>query len=396
MIARFFILLPFDLFITEADDWPAVDGNFSDHRVRIHPPLLNAERAKATDSVLAPTFWSQKLTPASFSENLLLNGRKVAQVNVLTVDFIRAEFDRSAGPNTEPDPKPEVAFEIANEILARIRVYSRAFHIKPLVIGRDPWQLWYLTDDSQVFEIEEGKRRGIGSVSVTVGGAALTPEIIKMLATHGQNAEPYVWDQLLLDAQALLPDVGSAIVMASAALETFIGWALDVLQEERPLPGSLWNWIKERNDAHSIMWPSVSEKFDDLLHALTGRSLKEEADLWQRFTELRKARNGLVHEGVAEVAGKPVDAAKAKELVDNADKIIAWTELLLPEVHRRLRTAATGLFAKRMATPQEAETLGAAHVESGQLGPLPPGGGIAFRFEPKPHVELAAKPDDKP
>ena len=394
MIARFFILLPFDLFITESDPLSAMDVTSPDHRIRVYPPILYAERPKPTDSLLAQGL--RKLSPPSFSENLLVNGRKVAQVNVLTVDFIKAGFDRSTLPHTPPDPKPELAFEIANEILARIRVYSRAFQIKPLVIGRDPWRLQYLTDDSQELEFEEGKARGRGGFSSSVGVVALTPETIQLLATHWQRAEPYVWDQLLLDAQGLLPDVGSAIVMASAALEIFIGWALDILQKERPLPQKLWNWIKERNDEHWIKSPSVSEKYDDLLYVFTGKSLKEEAHLWQRFTELRKARNALAHEGVAAVAGKPVDSLKAKELVDSADKIIAWVEVLLPEAHRRIRIAATDLCARRVATPQEADTLGVTHIESGQFGPLPPGGGIAFRFEPKPHVEPAAKPDDEP
>jgi len=331
------------------------------------------------------------LSAPSFTDNLLVNGRKVAQVNVLTVDFIKPEFERSL--DAPPDPKPEVAFEIANEVLARIRVYARAFLIKPLVIKSDPWQLRYLADDLQELESAEGKRRGGSGFSATVGDVAITPEIIQMVAANWQTAEPYVWDHLLLDAQGHLPDVGSSIVMVYAALETFIAWALKILHDARPLPDGLWEWINKRD--HWSKEPSVSEEFGTLLTAFTGRSLKtEEPRLWESFGEIRKARNAVAHEGVAVTTGKAVDAAKAKELVDSAGKIIAWVEQLLPESHRRSRTEAIGPFARRVATPQEAEALGLAHVKSGNLGPLAPGESITFGFEPRSE-KTTPKADDR-
>ncbi len=221
---------------------------------------------------------------------MLVNGNKVAQVNVLTLDFTKDEFDRAKRQDASVDPKPELAFDIANEVLARIRVYSRLHQIRPLVIGRDPWRFRYLTDDGQDIPAEEGKFRGRSQGAVTVGVAALTPDAFLMVAARQETAEPYVWDQLLLDAQDLLPDIGSAIVMASAALETFITWALDVLEKEHPLPAGLWAWIKERDDEHWMKTPSVSEKFDTLLRVFTGRSLKEQPDLWKGYAELRRAR----------------------------------------------------------------------------------------------------------
>ena len=52
MIARFLILLPLDLFIAEASEWPALEVNLADYHVRVYAPFLNADRPKATDSVL--------------------------------------------------------------------------------------------------------------------------------------------------------------------------------------------------------------------------------------------------------------------------------------------------------------------------------------------------------
>jgi hypothetical protein len=393
MVARFLILLPFDLFITDAELWPSVEGTVKDYRVKVYPPMLYAERPKPTDSVHAHVSWAKNLSPPSFSENVLQNDRKTAHVNVLTLDFIKPEFDRSISSVGACDPAPELAFEVANSFLARIRVYSRAPQIRPLVRSRDPWKVSYLSDDFRQLEVEEGKHRGRLAATVSVGNVALTPETIRMVADRWQSAEPYVWDELLLDAHALWPDVGSAIVMAYAALETFIEWALEILQEERKLPGKFWKWIKERD--HWTKEPSVAEQFDALLFLFTERSLKDEPTLWGPFTELKKARNTLVHAGTANVGGEAVAADKAKELIDNADKIIAWVEALLPEKHRRGRTAAEGPFTRRIATPDEAATLGSAHIKSGQPGPLKSGAGIVFGFdEPRPGEEPEL--DDSP
>lgn len=71
---------------------------------------------KPTDSLSVQGIRNASLP--SFTENLLANNRKVAQVNVLVVDFIKPEFDRSA-VFPPRDPKPEVAFEVANNYLAR-------------------------------------------------------------------------------------------------------------------------------------------------------------------------------------------------------------------------------------------------------------------------------------
>jgi hypothetical protein len=381
MIARFFVYLPYDLLITEEKEWPAVDLIADNHRARIYAPAFYAERPEATGSVLRQM--NVPLKPPAFTENLLVNGKRVAPVNVLVLDFMKSEFDRSEG--TKPDPTPMVAFEIANEYLDRIRVYSRDFQIKPVVVNEDGWRLRYLADDGQELETEPGKLRGRAGFTSTIGLAAVTPEAVQMVGDRWQGAEPYAWDRLLLDARALLPDVGSAIVIAAAALETFIVWALNILHEGQPLPNGLWSWINNRD--HWTKEPSASEEFDSLLRVFTGRSLKDdEPSLWQQYSELRRARNALVHDGVSEVGRKPVDPAKAKLMVDAAEKIIAWVEGFVPERHRRARTSAVGPFSRRLATQQEGDSLGPAHVAGGSLGLLPPGGTLAFAFDPKPDV----------
>jgi len=348
--------------------------------MRLHFPSLYAEPRKPANSIVGDT--TRRVSSAVFSENLLAGGKKLAPVNVLMVDVVKPDFDRSIRPNIV-DPNPQVVFDFANSILARIRVYSRASQIKPIVIGRDSWLLRYLSEDGEELPVEEGKARGRRVGHTTLGYPPVSPEVFGFVATLGESDEPYVWDQLILDAHDLLPEVGSSIVMAYAALESFIVFALDHLEGENPLPGKLWPWIKHRDNEHWIKGPSVSEKFDILLYVLTGHSLKDEQSLWQGFTELRKARNKLMHEGIAVAAGRKVDAVKAEELVTVAQSVITWVERLLPEKHRRARTTASGPFIRRIATPEESDAFGRVSLIRGKLGEPLPVEGIYARFEPK-------------
>ena len=352
MIARVFISLPFDLLIREGDDLPTLEIAASDYHVRCYAPSHFTDRTKITDGGADAAISLSKASIAPFSDNLLIDNRRAAQVNVLILDFSKPEFDRSIsdGKMSCRDPDRGFVFGIVNVILGKLRVYSRAFQIKELSAG-NPWSVRYLTDEGQELEEEDGKIRGFSGAQFTIGAAPLTPDAISMVASP-DSAEPYVWDQLLLDAYELLPDVGGAIAMAAAALETFIAWALDVLQEERELPEGLWKWMKTRNNDHTKE-PSVAEKFDVLLRAFTGRSLKGEPELWKHFKQLRAARNSLVHEGVAIVEKSRVDDGKARALVIGADSIIKWCELLLPAARRRARTEAQGPFRRKLASQPE-------------------------------------------
>ncbi len=87
------------------------------------------------------------------------------------------------------------------------------------------------------------------------------------------------------------------------------------------------NWLKD---------PSVEEQYDTLLSISAKKSLKSDQEIWITCKELKEARNSLVHEGFAKLRnGTPIDASKAKTLIDGAAKIIEWVEAPLPEVHRR-------------------------------------------------------------
>jgi hypothetical protein len=225
--------------------------------------------------------------------------------------------------------------------------------VKPLIFGQDVWQVEFMTDDHVLLPRDDKRLRMMRSGFVNLGVPALKAEVIKTVGERWSGPEPYVWDRLLLDAYSLWPDIGSSIVMAYAWLETFIAWALDILQaEHRLLPADLWGWIVNRRN--SLKDPSVEEKFDRLLLAFTAKSLKDDSALWIKFTELRTARNSLAHEGVATLHGKVITAANAKSLIDGADAIVAWVELLLPEAHRRKNKGSAIPVRRRFATEEEA------------------------------------------
>ena len=150
--------------------------------------------------------------------------------------------------------------------------------------------------------------------------------------------EPPVWDSLLLDAEVSLPAVGPAVTLACTALETFLDWATPKFRGHRRLPADYWDWLANRRRA-----PEPPEQLDSLLVLLAGHSLKtEQVALWQEFRELERARNTLVHGGIAyDTKGQIVTAARAQALLGSAKQMIDWVEGWLPARHRQPRYTGT-------------------------------------------------------
>ena len=134
---------------------------------------------------------------------------------------------------------------------------------------------------------------------------------------------------MVLDAFALLPDVGPAITLANIALEVRIAQVLGELVPATGAAPALWSWITDRQQ----YWqnPSVKDQFDVLLRALSLTSLRDDAELWKAFEQLRQARNSFVHTGQARVGpkrGLVVTPAKAAELLESALRIMDWMDQL--------------------------------------------------------------------
>lgn len=101
----------------------------------------------------------------------------------------------------------------------------------------------------------------------------------------------------------------------------------------------MWDWIQDRGDYRKE--PSSAERFDTLLRAISGRSLKEVNHLWEGFRNLRQARNSFAHDGLAVIGNRQVDRQEAVRLVAMAREIIDWIDDLLPAAERRPKFAST-------------------------------------------------------
>jgi hypothetical protein len=145
--------------------------------------------------------------------------------------------------------------------------------------------------------------------------------------------EPPPWDTVFLDANALWSEPGPALVLAVTALEMRIESALAILAASSGT-ANLWTWIMDRDDYRKQ--PSLQEKFDSLLDAVCGNSLKlHDSRLWEGFQNLRKARNSYVHDGQLVIGATNVSQQQAAQLLGAAGEILEWIDTLLPDSERR-------------------------------------------------------------
>ena len=165
---------------------------------------------------------------------------------------------------------------------------------------------------------------------------ALDAQTWSELRAEPEKAAP-AWETLLLDASAVLPQIGPAIVLAYTALEVLIAAVLSDLAARDPSKQALWTWVQTLD---YVRRPSVSDHYSDLFSLFTGQSLKSDQKLWEKFCRLRRARNTFVHEGTALADAQPVDADGAGELILAAREIVKWVREQLPtdlrwQVHER-------------------------------------------------------------
>ncbi len=161
---------------------------------------------------------------------------------------------------------------------------------------------------------------------------------------------PPPWDDLRLDAQAALPHVGTAVVLAATSLEVFIAQILDGLAATSDVPADVWKWLNDRGEWRKD--PTTEEQFDILLRHFTGHSLKDNQALWEAFKNLRTARNSFVHEGVAKVGGKVVSVSDAGSLVARANDVIGCVKGWLPADLRWLEFDPSITFQIEQEFPQ--------------------------------------------
>jgi hypothetical protein len=315
MIARLIVVSPFVLIAPEGAVYTRYTYEDDGYTVIARPPLIIGD---------APT-------PHDSAPQIEIGGKPGFIANGLQFEFRKNEFGRSIDGPLDP-PMPFLQ-RIIDAFLARLRFVTRAAQIQPLRLeGGTSWRLEYSNDDgSELKEDPAFCRARIGRV-FHWSSVALTPAVWEQLHELEPDWASPIWDDILLDSFNALPKVGTAIVLAATALETFIGTILNQLCVGSDVPKDIWTWINGRRN--KLSEPSTEEQFDVLLKHFCGHSLKEEEKLWQAFMELRNARNSFVHGGQAAIGKTPVTRSRATELVSAAGEITRVVRQWLPEAHR--------------------------------------------------------------
>jgi hypothetical protein len=344
LIARFQVLLPFMLFV-QADLASHVGpeevtvGNtkaliYPPHRSQLEPGDL--EFGSATPPGEVPRRLDAR-NPQPHTEGVTIGGQPAITGDVLRIDFIRESFNHKQG---ESDPSTEFTFNVANSWITRLRTLTMATGARPLSQEHNPWIIELFNDDGTKLERAPGYwARRLGA-SWRMEYSALDADIWNSISSLPFDYLSPPSNDLLLDAHALWPQIGPSIVLAFAAVETRLEQTLDRLASLTGLNSTLWAWINERD---LMKRPSTGEQADVLMLALSGRSLKSEVGLWEKFQHLRRARNSFVHQGIAVIGDQQVDQVRAAELIQAAGQIIEWIESMLPGDERRPQAPSSSL-----------------------------------------------------
>jgi len=357
VIAKFSILLPFEFLRTNGVDLPPWTLERAGCQVQVLAPVQSVARsANVAAGDIAPENIRKLVRPSENpqpSSQIFMNHASVVVVDLLQVVFMKSgDFsrDRNAFVDDVRDaPTFPLAIDIANEFLSRFRMLTGDFRIRNLIAARTLAVLEYLGDDGQRVSKDPSKLSGAANHYANTRLNPLPPHVWDAVRTTTAVADARAWDGLLLDAVGLLPDVGPALVLAATSLETLISEALDYLSSASSVvPQLLWTWINDRGDYRKE--PSVLDQYDTLLKVLTGRSLRDETELWEALRNIKDARNSFVHKGKALVGKRDVSLADARALLAKAERIVQWVELFLPETARRPRLTQTIKIAVKKST----------------------------------------------
>ena len=316
MLARVHIQLPYALLVPKDEQYNVYAYEKDGYVVRIYMPVP-----------------SESSNIYNEADSVTINGKEAFHADVLRIDYQKDEFYRKKVDVQKDgfvsDPPKDFIKDTANDFLARLRYVTGGGKIKLLQFPSINWNLQYLNDDGSELPEEKGYIRGLGGRKFEYSFVTLNREVWDDV----HSLEPFhptpVWKTLLLDAEAVLPEIGLAIILTFTALEVFISMILDEIDKTGKIETPLWDWINKR-DFH-LKEPSNEDKFSFLSDYLIGKSIKDDFKLWESFIDLRKARNSFAHNGVAIVNGTEVTLLKAREFIMKANEIIKFIREDLPE-----------------------------------------------------------------
>jgi hypothetical protein len=340
MKAVFYMLLPTEFLIPEDVHLKPQELEIDGYSISIFEPeyaSINPEYAAQLTEV-AMTEIAKNLRPdpkPRLTGVVKADGKQTRVANLIHIEFHKDEFDRRRSGGVG-DPPLALIEKIALDFILRLRAVSQANHLKPVHLDSAPSRLEYLTDDNSELPPDPNLFRSYFKSSRSVQTVMLYESVwnraTELLAEFPYQPKSY--DTLIQDAFAALPEIGTPILLANSALETLIDFAFQEMLGSVKEP-ELWAWILDRGDWRKE--PSTAEKYDVLLKSLSGKSLKDDHELWEAFQLLRGIRNNFVHDGKS-VFGKKeeqVTQSMTRELLSKAIKIIEFVENLLPAEKRR-------------------------------------------------------------
>jgi hypothetical protein len=315
MLAKLYVFLPFELTIPEDAKYQLYGFESCGYQVQFDVPA-RSDRSPAGGRAMQVT----------------INDKPAIQADALAITFKKESFNRSISSTI--DPPVELINSVLDFFLGRIRYVTNAQQIKSVEFPKCQWALEYRNDDESELELNLEMLRRRMSHNFSISLASCDPDIWNYIFSLPIDFQPPTWHTLLLDSQAALPHVGTAVVLAATALEVFIAELLNALVKKSHAPNDLWDWINDRDNDFNKQ-PSVAEQFDTLLRVMTGHSLKEEDTLWQGFQKLKNARNKFVHVGVPRIGkSAPLTETEALSLIGQAAAIVAKIREWIPEENR--------------------------------------------------------------
>jgi hypothetical protein len=285
-------------------------------------------------------------------DEMLFDGQPCDSADALVIWFEKESFDRRVGHTM--DPPDSLVQQVLDRFVRRLRFISEAKDARPFNFTSVRWSLTYLNDEKAALDKQEGllrKRHGSRFTYSTIWCDHEVWNATRLLPT---DFDVPAWHEILVDAQACLPHVGSAVVLAATALELFITEVLNRMAKNSNVAPPLWNWIIGRKANE----PFVDEQFDTLLTVLCGHSLKEDPALWEIFKNLKSARNNYVHTGIAQVSREalPLSPDQSQLLIQGARKIVervtGWlpADARWPVFTRQDQSGGRGIIRKRIAS----------------------------------------------
>lgn len=333
LIASYKLLLPYIFHVLKPEELTPHHTTVERYDVILHPPYQAKVEVASFRGQKQVAYSLLPANPQVLTDTVKVNDQDTVEANLLKIDFKAPDFDRRRGQEGSDPPTPLV-FSVANRWLAVLRTVLQSPHVRPINEAEWFWRLDYLTDTGDDLPASAELFKMTTSMRFAPRFNVVDKQHWERAIGLTFEADIPIYIPLILDAEAALPDVGAAITLASTALETLVENHLGRLAVAKCAPPELWPWITRRG--FFLKEPSTEEQFDGLLKIFTGKSLKDEKNLWEAFKNLKEARNSFVHKGRADIGDKPVTSDVASRLVATTKDIIRWTEKLVPEEDRWL------------------------------------------------------------